>query len=244
MDDHALPLDVSKALAEFVEAAGRALGTDLVSAVLFGSAAEGRLRATSDVNLMLVLRNFDPARIDGLREPLRLAHATIRLEAMLIREDELPDAAEAFAVKFADIAVRHRVLAGRDVLAGLEPSREATRQRLRQILLNFILRTRERYAITSLREEQLAVAVADCAAPLRAAAEIMLQLEGRPAASPKAALETVATELRAGRWDAALASLSKAREERYLPPGVGGPTMVALLELGEALRARADQIGA
>lgn len=244
MDEHALPLDVSQALAGFVEESGKALGDDLVSVILFGSAAEGRLRATSDVNLMLVLRNFDPARIDVLREPLRLAHATIRLEAMLIREDELAAAAEAFAVKFADIAVRHRVLAGKDVLAGLKPSREATRQRLRQILLNFILRTRERYAITSLREEQLAVAVADCAAPLRAAAEIMLQLEGRPAASPKAALETVAAELGAGKWDAALASLSKAREERYLPQGVGAPTMVALLELGEALRMRAGRIGA
>jgi predicted nucleotidyltransferase len=244
MDDHALPLDVSQALAEFVEAAGKALGDDLVAAILFGSAAEGRLRATSDVNLMLVLRTFEPARVDALREPLRLAHATIRLEAMLIREGELADAAEAFAVKFADIAVRHRVLAGRDVLAGLKPSLEATRQRLRQILLNFVLRTRERYAITSLREEQLAVAVADCAAPLRAAAEIMLQLEDRPAASPKAALETVAAELGGGKWDDALANLSKAREERYLPPGVGAPTMVALLELGEALRARAGRIGA
>lgn len=244
MDDHALPLDVSQSLTEFVEAARQALGDDFVSAILFGSAAEGRLRATSDVNLMLVLASFDPARVDALREPLRTAHAVIRLEAMLIREVELADAAEAFAVKFADIAVRHRVLAGKDVLAGLRPSREATRQRLRQILLNFVLRTRERYAITSLREEQLAVAVADCAAPLRAAAEIILQLEGRPAESPKAALATVASELGAGKWDATLASLSQAREERFLPPGVGAPTLVALLELGEALRARAGRIGA
>lgn len=244
MEENALPLDVSQSLTEFVDATRQALGDDFVAAILFGSAAEGRLRATSDVNLMLVLKSFDPARVDALREPLRTAHATIRLEAMLIREDELADAAEAFAVKFADIGMRHRVLGGKDVLTGLEPSREATRQRLRQILLNFVLRTRERYAITSLREEQLAVAVADCAAPLRAAAGILLQLEGRPAASPKAALEAVAAELGAGKWEAPLANLSKAREERHLPPGVGAPTMLALLELGEALRARAGRIGA
>ncbi len=41
-----------------VDAARRAFGDDLRSIVLFGSAAEGRLRATSDVNLMLVLRRF------------------------------------------------------------------------------------------------------------------------------------------------------------------------------------------
>jgi predicted nucleotidyltransferase len=244
MDDQPLPLDVSQALSDFVKSAQEALGDDLVAAILFGSAAEGRLRATSDVNVMLVLARFDTARIDALREPLRLAHATIRLEAMLILEGELAAAAEAFAVKFADIALRHRVLAGRDVLAGVQPSREATRQRLRQILLNFILRSRERYAITSLRQEQLAIAVADCAAPLRSAAQIMLQLEGKPAASPKAALEQVAAQLGAGKWDDALANLSKAREERFLPAGVGAPTMLALLELGGALRERAERTGA
>jgi predicted nucleotidyltransferase len=244
MDVQALPLDVSRGLAEFVESAEATLGDELVAAILFGSAAEGRMRATSDVNLMLVLRAFDTARVDALREPLRLAHATIRLEVMMIREDELAAAAEAFAVKFADIAMRRRVLAGKDVFAGLMPSREATRQRLRQILLNFVLRTRERYAIASLREEQLAVAVADCASPLRTAASIILQLEGRPASSPKAALESVAAELGGGRWNNALASLSRAREERHLPPGAGVPTLLALLELGEALRARAERIGA
>src|SRR5947208_706963 len=106
MDDGRLPQDVAQGLEGFVAAAKEALGDDLVAAVLFGSAAEGRMRASSDVNLLLVLARFEPERIDRIREPLRLAHATIRLEAMVILESELNEAAEAFAVKFADIRAR------------------------------------------------------------------------------------------------------------------------------------------
>ena len=45
MADLDLPQDVAAILADFVESAKWALGADLVSLVLFGSAAEGRLRA-------------------------------------------------------------------------------------------------------------------------------------------------------------------------------------------------------
>ena len=244
MDVAELPQDVAQPLAAFVEAATASLADDLVCAALFGSAAEARLRATSDVNLMLVLRRFDRARIDELREPLRLAHALVRLEAMFVLESELADAAEAFAVKFSDIASRHRILAGRDVLAGLAPTRTALRNRVRQVLLNYILRTRERYALTSLREEQLAGLVADSASPLRSAAEAILQLEGRPAASPKEALALVARELGGEKWHDLLARMTAARESARLDPGVAGGTVLALLDLAQALRERAASIPA
>lgn len=241
MNDLDLPQDVSQGLAAFVEAAKSALGPELVSIVLFGSAAEGRMRATSDVNVVVVMSSFDAVRIDALREPLRLAHALIRLSAMLILESEIPAAAEAFAVKFADIRERHKVLAGADPFAALASSRSAMLFRLRQILLNFILRTRERYALVSLREEQLAPVVADAAGPLRSAAALILALEGRPASSPKAALETLAAETDAENWREPLANLSKAREAA-LPPGAGRPTALYLIELAQALQARADRL--
>jgi hypothetical protein len=45
-----LPPRVQEVLRDFVEAARGAFGPDLRAVVLYGSAAEGRLRATSDVN--------------------------------------------------------------------------------------------------------------------------------------------------------------------------------------------------
>src|SRR2546426_6732599 len=71
----ALPEPVGRVLEDFVEAAKEALGPALRSIVLFGSAAEGQMRPTSDVNVILVLTAFDRARADRLREPLRLAYA-------------------------------------------------------------------------------------------------------------------------------------------------------------------------
>jgi predicted nucleotidyltransferase len=234
MDDGKLPQDVAQGLDAFVASAKEVLEGDLAAIILFGSAAEGRMRATSDVNVLVALKRFDKARIDRLREPMRLAHAVIRLEAMFILESELSDAAEAFAVKFADIRARHRVLAGSDLTQALQPSRAAMLTRLRQILLNYTLRTRERYVLVSLREEQLAPLLADSAGPLRSAAEIILQLEGRPAASPKEALEALARELDGERWNEALARLSDARAEGELAAGAGA--------LAERLRGRAAQI--
>lgn len=70
-----VPPQVKQVLLDFVQAAERAFGADLPSIVLYGSAAEGRLRATSDVNLLVVLSAFDPAQADALGEPLRLREA-------------------------------------------------------------------------------------------------------------------------------------------------------------------------
>ena len=103
-----LPEPVKQALGQFVAVATQTLGPTLKSIVLFGSAAEQRLRATSDVNVLVVLSTWDEARMNELREPLRAAHAAVALSAMFLLENELDAASEAFAVKFADILRRHR----------------------------------------------------------------------------------------------------------------------------------------
>lgn len=234
-----LPVPVAEALGLVLEDARVCLGEDLVSAALFGSAAEGRLRPTSDVNLLLVLRRFEPAALDGLRESLRAAEAAVRLAPMIVLEGELPAVAEAFAAKFSDVRRRHRRLLGPDLLSGLAIPRTAQVRRLRQALLNLVVRLRAAYALRSLREEQLALALAGTAGPLRAAAALLLELEGRPPLPPREALATVAKELPAPGVGDALERLSEAREARRLPAGTARPTFLRLLLLAEALRERA-----
>src|SRR5947199_4454233 len=46
-----LPAPIAEILNSFLQSAKDAFGSDLISVVLFGSAAEGKLRATSDLNL-------------------------------------------------------------------------------------------------------------------------------------------------------------------------------------------------
>ena len=70
-----LPPPIARALNDFLAVVEDTFGDRLVSAVLFGSAAEGRIRATSDVNLAIVTRTYTREDADWLREPLTLAQA-------------------------------------------------------------------------------------------------------------------------------------------------------------------------
>src|ERR1700724_1939463 len=209
-----LPEAVRTALSEFTAAARQAFAEDLRSVVLFGSAAEGRMRQTSDVNVIVVLRRADPAKLEAIGEAYRLAHAAIRLSAMFILEGEIDIAKDAFAVKFADIVARHQVLYGSDPFAGLTISREAAMHRLLQVLVNLQLRLRERFALSSAFEEQLALAAADAVGPLRAAAAVLLWLESGEHVAPREALRRIADQTGFG---AALAAITEARESGGVP---------------------------
>jgi predicted nucleotidyltransferase len=237
-----LPVAVQQRIDAFVASAKTAFESDLVAVVIYGSAAEGRLRATSDVNLLLVLKDFGQAQADRLREPLRLAHAAVQLNAMFLLESEVPAAMEAFAIKFADIVARHRMLFGPDPFENLDLPRDALIRRLKQVLLNLQLRLRERYVLLSLREEQLALVIADAAGPLRSSAASLLRLEGQHPSAPKEALEQVVREMNDASLGAALQEVSAAREERQLSPGRSSPVLISLIEITRRLRERAGRL--
>jgi predicted nucleotidyltransferase len=238
-----LPDDVTRALDDFVAAAREAFGDHLEAVVLYGSAAEGALRATSDVNVIVVLRAFERAGADRLREAAAVAHAAIRLKAMFVLVEEIAAVGEAFAQKFDDVRRRRRVLWGADPFTGLAPSRAALRGRVNQVLLNLTLRLRAAYVERSLREEQLVRVVADAAAPLRTAAASLMELEGRVLLSPKAALHELAVPVLGAGAEVVLARVSEARETRTLPPDAAGETLLALIELARGLRARLSSLG-
>jgi hypothetical protein len=237
-----LPKPVRQALEELVLAGQRAFGETLRSIVLYGSAAEGRLRSTSDVNLLFVLRRFDAAAADAIREPFRFAAAAANVTAMFVLETEIEGVANAFAQKIADIKRRHVVLFGDDPFAGITISRDALAQRVQQTLLNLTIRLREMYIERSLREEQCAVTVAESAGPLRTAAASILELEGQPASSPKEALATLVASLGRAEFSDLLPHLSEARERRALPPGQGATWFFTTLELAHALHRRSQSL--
>ena len=233
-----LPPTAARAVSEVVAAAHEAFGPTLRSAVLFGSAAEGRLRPTSDVNLVLVLGAFDPGAAAMLPATLRLARTAAGVSTMFLLDDEIGPAAEAFASKFEDIRRRHRVLFGPDPFANLAVPRSSSVARLRQVLLNLRLRWRALLAEQGDREEALSLAVAEAAGPLRAAAALLLELEGKPATSPKEALQAVATAQFPERATEALSRIGEARTGSLLPPGSAGIVLAFLLDVAEAMGRR------
>lgn len=227
-----------RGLADLVAAAREALGDTLDSIVLYGSGAEGRLRPASDVNVIFVLNRFEAARLDALGEPVRVAQAAIRLALMVLLRDEIPHAASAFAVKFADIVRRHRVLHGSDPFTGLAIPRDRLVLRLLQVLLNLRLRLRAAY-VTRTFDDQLVTAVVHGASALRSAAATLRELEGQPRLSPRESLERAAAELGDPRFIAAVSQIPAARESGVLPPDTPRETVLALIDLAGALHERA-----
>jgi predicted nucleotidyltransferase len=80
LDD--LPTQVRSTLEDFIATAVNVSGSNLRSAILFGSAAEGQLRPTSDVNLALVFGAVRLPELERLRTHLSFARAAIRLDVM------------------------------------------------------------------------------------------------------------------------------------------------------------------
>lgn len=229
---------VEQVLASFVEAARLALGEGLHSIVLFGSAAEDRLRATSDVNVVVVLDTLEDTALPGLSAAVRTAHAGVGLSPMFLRKHEIPLAIRAFPVKFADIRRRRKVVYGADPFDDIVISRADEVIRLQQVLLNFVLRTRATLIRLHGRDDELCRALADTAGPLRSAASCILELEGNPAADGREAVRFLATEHPSTQADEAIEVLHRAREEGRLKAGEGAEALGRLLAFAEALYRR------
>ena len=226
-----LPAQIKQVLNDFLRAAKESFGTELLSVVLYGSAAEGKLSATSDVNVVLVLSSFEPGKADPLRAPLRIAQAAIQLRPMFLLREEIPAASRSFASKFADILRRRVILYGEDPFASVAIPRETQILELKQQLLNQILRLRASYVSRSLRAEQLNLVIAYAVGPLRASAASLLEIQGRSVASTSKALELVGAEFGLENWTQTFALLSAAHESRFVPPGEASRVFFQILDL-------------
>lgn len=139
------PLDRHQKIDRVAAALAQALGARAVCIAVYGSAAgEDFSAAHSDVNLLLVLD--DVAFAD-----LRLIGATLAREApkdllfatpLVVTPAFLRDARDSFPIELEDIRERHRVLAGRDVLADIRVPRERLREQAEREARGKLLRLR------------------------------------------------------------------------------------------------------
>jgi predicted nucleotidyltransferase len=187
-----LPPDIAATLDEFRAKSVDAFGDSLKSLLLFGSAAEGRLRATSDVNLVMVFSQLDLERVKAWRPQVELLVAAIDLQPLILLEDEIAAAAEAFAVKYFDILHRRRVLHGTDPFATLKISEEALQRRVSQVLLNLAMRLRHTMLFGN--DARRTHALVDAIGPLRASAVALLELMRQPLKEPREALLSFAAQ--------------------------------------------------
>ncbi len=239
-DELSLESRVTILLDDFVNTAVSSIGKDLRAIYVYGSAAENRLRATSDVNLILILKSFSIEAVNSIREKYRNAHAAIKLRVMFVLESELGEVSQAFPLKFEDINSRHKLLFGENLLKKTDLSRDVQLQAIRQNLLNIQLRLREQYVLVSLRPEQLGRVISEMMGPLRACTFTMCNVLGVKAQNPRESLEICVSKLENPQEMKTLVSdLSKMREFSNFEKVQTSPQMLYenLLELIKSLLA-------
>ncbi len=126
---------------------GQALGENLVSLVLFGSAARGtHVTGRSDLNLLLVVRDASVARLHAASPALAEWTKAGEPAPLIFAENEWRASADVFPIEMEDMREAHRLLAGRDPFAGIATRRADLRQELEREVRGKVLRLRTEYA--------------------------------------------------------------------------------------------------
>ena len=95
-------------------------GEDLVTAVLYGSAAAGEhIPKRSDYNVLVIVRDLGMSRLDAAAAMARAWSETGSPAPMTLTEAEWRSSADIFPMEYADILERHKVLAGSPPFDGI-----------------------------------------------------------------------------------------------------------------------------
>ena len=139
-------LSGSPVLQRLVEGLHAALGDDLVSVVLYGSAARGDYdAAASDLNILIVARDLTPEVLEHLSGPIRRWDRSGQPMPRLLSPAIIQESADVFPIEFLDIRASHRVLHGSDPFAAMEVHLDQLRTQCERELREKMMRLREAY---------------------------------------------------------------------------------------------------
>jgi predicted nucleotidyltransferase len=190
----ALPKETHAALDELASALERAAGPNLAALVVHGSAVRGDFEPErSDVDVVVVLHDSSLGKLEEVAEPLLLARNAGRVEAMILRLDEIARSADVFPVFYADIAERHVVVTGSArPFQDLVIEKRHLRLRLEQELREHKIRMKRAAVDASGQPRALAGALARKLRQVRSPLRALLKLKGGdPSGIPDDRLEPV-----------------------------------------------------
>ncbi len=139
-------LSGSPVLQKLVDGLHTAMGDDLVSVVLYGSAARGDYdAAASDLNVLIVVRELAPEALEHLSGPIRRWDRSGQPMPRLLSSTIIQESADVFPIEFLDIRASHRVLHGTDPFAAMEVHLDHLRAQCERELREKMMRLREAY---------------------------------------------------------------------------------------------------
>jgi predicted nucleotidyltransferase len=167
-------------LQELKQGLEQALGSDLAALVVYGSAVRGGYDpATSDVDVIVVLRDTSLPKLVACSNPLLVARYQARVEAMVLKLDEIAQSADVFPLFYDDVRGCHVVLSGSDPFAGILIHDEHRRLRIEQELRETKIRMRRAVVDAMGVEDALRGAVGRKIKQIRGPLGALLRLRGR-----------------------------------------------------------------
>ncbi len=131
-------------------------GANLVSVVLYGSAAAGDfVAAASDYNLLIALKEIRPRDLRAAQAPMREWRRMGHPLPVYFTVSELQNAADVFPIEFHQMEKARAVLYGTDVLANLRISDEFLRHQTEYELRSKLIQLRRLYIPASVSLEKL-----------------------------------------------------------------------------------------
>ncbi len=155
-------------------------GDDLISILMYGSAATGEYRhGSSDINFMIVLTEKGIDRLDRAFEAVgkwRKSRAAIPL---FITEGYLDTSLDVFPIEYLNFQINHVLLYGKNILEGLVIKPEFLRLQCERELKGKLMLLRAAFLSTAGKGRHLKKVVSDSLPAMVAVFRALLYLKGR-----------------------------------------------------------------
>jgi predicted nucleotidyltransferase len=121
-------------------------GSNLLSVILYGSAATGEFHeGHSDLNVLCIMQNLGRDELSKLHDAAAWWAKKGHPVPLFFTLNELNHSADIFAIELLDIKAAHRILHGQDVMTSLHIPMDRHRLQVERELRNNTLRLRQQY---------------------------------------------------------------------------------------------------
>jgi hypothetical protein len=221
-------------LDEVIAKLRQALQQDLVSVILYGSAASGdHNEKYSDINILCILKQITPTQLAASESVFRWWQAEGNPSPLLLSEHELATSADCFPIEFHDILRHHRSLFGPDLVSAIQIDDLFYRAQVEHELRAKLLRLRQKASAILSDKDALRALMADSLSTFCVLMRHALILHGMDADMSKRDMIERAGQC-FGMKTAPFLTLDDLREERIKPKNVEPVPLLAeyMYEIG------------
>ncbi len=140
-----LPEGIRKSIDEFVGSLKELYENQLLSVVLYGSAAGGELtRVYSNINILVVLQNTDLSTLEMARRLVN-KRSNRRIDPLFLSREYLLSSSDVFPIEFLDMREKHVCLYGEDIFKEIKIDLKNLRFQCEQELKSKLILLKQQY---------------------------------------------------------------------------------------------------